>query len=529
MNMNSLPRAAGILLHPTSFSTPYGIGDLGPKAYNFLGFLKSAGQSFWQILPIGPTGYADSPYQCLSAFAGNPLLISPDLLIQQRLVTEDFIMQNLHQYGDHVDKNNSWLQQTGVPIDYTKVRELKYRILENAFETFSSSDKKNEFQTFCDKEASWLEDFVLFFSLKKGHGYQSWTTWPKKYIKRDEGPISEWKQEHATEILFFKFIQWIFYKQWHELKDFANRLKIQIIGDMPIFVAHDSSDVWAHPEYFTLNPDGTLEYQAGVPPDYFSETGQLWGNPLYRWKVLQKEKFEWFIGRFQKLTHLVDWIRVDHFRGFEAYWKIKGTAKTAIEGKWEKAPGEALFKEIQKELGSIPIIAENLGVITPEVKALRTKFGFPGMGVLQFAFGGKNTNPHLPHNYHPNTVAYTGTHDNDTTLGWWQNHALPQEKQYLGEYLQRVSNNRADNVVEDLIRGLYRSVATLAMVPMQDVFKQGSEFRMNIPSTTGGNWLYRIGFGSLTEERAEWLQHLSMIYGRCPEEEEKNEEEPDDI
>ncbi|MHA1619763.1 MAG: 4-alpha-glucanotransferase, partial [Promethearchaeota archaeon] len=503
----------------------YGIGDLGPKAYNFLGFLKSAGQSFWQILPIGPTGYADSPYQCLSAFAGNPLLISPDLLIQQGLVTEDYIMHILSQYGDHSDDVNSWLQQTGTPIDYAKVRELKYQILERAFETFSSNSPSDEFVTFCRKEASWLEDFVLFFSLKKAHGYHSWTTWPKNYIDRDEAILRKWGQEHATEIQFFKFIQWVFYKQWHELKDFANRLEIQIIGDMPIFVAHDSADVWAHPEYFTLNPDGTLEFQAGVPPDYFSKTGQLWGNPLYRWDVLQMENFEWFIGRFQKLTHLVDWIRVDHFRGFEKFFQIKGTAKSAIEGTWEKAPGEALFKAIKEELGGIPIIAENLGVITPEVTALRTKFGFPGMGVLQFAFGGKPTNPHLPHNYDPYTVAYTGTHDNDTTLGWWQNHAVPEEKQYLGEYLQKASNKNAENVVEDLIQGLYRSVATLAMVPIQDILKQGSEFRMNIPSTTGGNWLYRIGFGSLTEERAEWLQHLAMIYGRCSEEEEEPEEE----
>ncbi len=507
-----LPRAAGILLHPTSLCTPYGIGDLGPMAYEFIRFLKKAGQSFWQVLPLGPTGYGDSPYQCLSAFAGNPLLISPDILIKQEYLTKEEVLGILGG-----PEGESKKRATSKNVDYGHVIELKNRILSKSFENFYNHKEQfqadhQSFGKYCDKEASWLNDYVLFYSLKKEHKLQSWTTWKPMYVERNKNALKVWEAMKKKELVFYRYIQWVFDLQWRQLKSYANEQGVQIIGDVPIFVAHDSADVWSHPEYFTLNPDGTLTHQAGVPPDYFSKTGQLWGNPLYRWNILEQEDFSWFIGRIKRIMEMVDWVRIDHFRGFQAYWQVAGDEKTAIEGKWVEAPGEALFTKILAELGSLPILAEDLGIITPEVEALRDQFGFPGMKVLQFAFSSDEENPHLPHNYVRNSLVYSGTHDNNTAWGWWNDESSTVERSNFVEYL----NSSGQHPVEDMIKAIYRSVATLAIVPFQDVLGKGSDARMNTPSVPMNNWQYITEGKDYSEKRANWLRNLVKIYRRLP-------------
>ena len=507
-----LPRSAGILLHPTSIYTRYGIGDFGPNAFQFIEFLKDSSQHFWQVLPIGPTGYADSPYQNISAFAGNPLLISPDGLIQMDLITLEEV--NQCQKGTKTDVEPSKI----LKVNYQRAIELKEAIFKIAFKTFQrkhfqqKSELYDSYNKFCEKQAYWLDDFVLFYSLKVGHNLQSWTTWPKNFSLRHKNALKVWSAGHAKELELYKFIQWIFSIQWSNLRDFADENDVKIIGDMPIFVAHDSVDVWVNQELFTLKEHGSLEFQAGVPPDYFSKTGQLWGNPLYKWDILQERNFNWFIQRFKRQIELFDWVRVDHFRGFQAYWRISGSAKDAIKGKWIETPGEELFLEVQKQLGILPIVAEDLGVITPEVEALRDKFKFPGMKILQFAFGNDEENPHLPHNFVHNSLAYTGTHDNNTTLGWWQNDATKSEKKRLREYLN--SDTKDVSVVEDLIRALYRSIAKVAIIPIQDLLGQSEESRMNTPSIEGGNWQYQVKIDNKLKNRAKFLKKITKIYGR---------------
>ncbi|QEE14682.1 4-alpha-glucanotransferase [Promethearchaeum syntrophicum] len=507
-----LPRSAGILLHPTSVYTRYGIGDLGPDTFQFIEFLKASSQHFMQVLPIGPTGYADSPYQTISAFAGNPLLISPDGLIQMELITLEEVDQCLKEIKIHDEPSKN------LKVNYQNVIDLKEKILKIAFKTFlqkqfqQNSKLNDSFVKFCEEQAYWLDDFVLFYSLKVANNLQSWITWPKNFALRHKNALKVWIAGHSRELKLYKFIQWIFSIQWTNLRDFAHKNNVEIIGDMPIFVAHDSVDVWANSDLFTLNPDGTLEYQAGVPPDYFSKTGQLWGNPLYKWEILQERNFKWFIQRFKRQIELFDWIRVDHFRGFQAFWRISGTAKDAIDGKWIKAPGEDLFIEVQKQLGILPIIAEDLGVITSEVEALRDKFNFPGMKILQFAFGSDEENPYLPHNFVHNCISYTGTHDNNTTLGWWQNDATKTEKKNLREYLNTKSENKS--VVDDLIRILYRSIAKVAIIPIQDLLGQGEEARMNTPSVEGGNWQYQVKIDNDVKNRAKFLKKITKLYGR---------------
>ncbi|MHA1583733.1 MAG: 4-alpha-glucanotransferase [Promethearchaeota archaeon] len=510
---NRMHRSAGILLHPTSLFTPFGIGDLGSSAYKFINFLNKAGFSYWQILPIGPTGYLDSPYQCISALAGNPLLIAPDGLIQMKLVSRSQVMESYQEK----ETNKEPIQWTSSRfVDYGKVRTAKYRLFEKAFHTFQNSDKKiivdshSDFSDFCNKNTYWLDNFVLFFSLKQEFDLKSWVEWPDKYKFQEKNAINEWIQTHQQELNYYKFIQWIFNKQWHELRSYANQHGVSIIGDMPIFVAHDSVDVWMHKELFTLNLDGSLKYQAGVPPDYFSKTGQLWGNPLYLWKKLKKTKYSWWIQRFRRFLELVDQIRIDHFRGFEAYWCVKGEAKNAVVGKWIKAPGEELFKTLLKKFGKMPIIAENLGLITPKVEQMRKKFDFPGMHVLQFGFSSDGKNPHILHNFRHYSVAYTGTHDNNTTLGWWNSKAAPDEKDFIKEYLE----SDLTDIVRDLIRALYRSVATLAIIPMQDFLGEDSKARMNTPSVPEGNWKYRMLPTAIDETRVEWFHELAVLYGR---------------
>ncbi|TFG19915.1 MAG: 4-alpha-glucanotransferase [Promethearchaeota archaeon] len=518
-SVNRLKRSAGILLHPTSLWTSYGIGDFGPSARDFIQYLKRAGQSFWQMLPLGPTGYLDSPYQCISAFAGNPLLISPEELVELNLISKKEAINCLE------DENGRIKWSMSESVQYAHVRIAKYRILQIAYDNLYPSEDASiaanlskereglikEFDEFCSAQFYWLNDFVLYFSLKQLHDLKSWVEWEKKYRNRDEIALEKWRSTHESELHFLKFIQWIFQRQWNALLKYAHEHGVKIIGDMPIFVAHDSADVWVHRDIFTLNEDGSLLYQAGVPPDYFSKTGQLWGNPLYDWENLKKLKYSWWIDRFKRYSELADWIRVDHFRGFEAYWRVKGDAVNAINGEWIKGPGISLFNAIEKKLGNLQILAENLGIITPEVEKLRLKYNYPGMYVLHFAFTGDTTSPHLPFNFKsPYNFAYTGTHDNNTTLGWWQEDATDGEKQYFNTYL----NRGMKGITEEMIQLSYKSTAIVAMVPIQDVLNQSAKFRMNTPSVPDGNWIYRVPMLGLDENKAKWLRFLAETYGR---------------
>lgn len=524
MSPNTIPRSAGILLHPSSLPTPFGIGDLGSAAYEFVKFLRQAGQTVWQVLPIGPTGYGDSPYQCLSAFAGNPLLIAPDGLISMQLLTQDEVMACFMAENLKVGQKNDFKQwETAAGIDYEGLQSIKNQMLKIAFQHFMEGETTTfktlhgEFREFCEAEKGWLDNFVIFYSLKRDNGMKAWVEWPKNYAQFHANTIRVYAAGHHRDLEFYKFIQWVLFDQWMKLKKFANQNEVQIMGDMPIFVAHDSADVWAHRDLFTVNKQGTLEFQAGVPPDYFSATGQLWGNPLFRWDKLEEQEFDWLIGRIKHLMRIMDWIRIDHFRGFEAYWQIPAKETTAINGKWVKAPGMTFFTKLQEKLGALPIMAEDLGVITPEVDALREAFNFPGMRVLQFGFGGTATNPHLVHNFVPNCVAYTGTHDNNTTLGWWLENATVKEKEHFKTYF----NSEGMEVNLELIKGLYRSVANLAIIPIQDVLGYDSNGRMNTPSKAEGNWQFRLKYGELTKQKAVLLKDLTSLYGRAPQSKEE--------
>jgi len=431
-------RSAGVLLHPTSLPGKYGIGDLGDDAFKFVDFLKEAGQTLWQVFPLGPTGYGDSPYQCLSAFAGNPLLVSPD-----KLEEDGFLSSN-----DLSDKQ----EFNPIQIDYSETLNYKKSLLQKAFNNFKNNFNGlgKDFDEFCDKHKDWLEDFALFMAAKDFHNGDVWSKWDKGLIHRTENALNEWKEKLSDDIQYHKFVQFNFFKQWKAVRDYANNNGIKIIGDMPIFIAYDSADLWANKEIFSVDEDGKLDTVAGVPPDYFSPTGQLWGNPLYRWKVMEKDDFLWMRKRFASLYELIDIVRIDHFRGFDAYWKIPGDAKTAERGRWVKAQGEKLFKSLIKHLGDVPILAEDLGVITPEVEALRDKFNFPGMKILQFAFGTDMETKFLPHNYIPNCVVLTGSHDNDTTRSYFEK--VKKEEYHIYEHAQVYLNYFGDDLVNELIR-----------------------------------------------------------------------------
>lgn len=509
VNYSDITRSAGILLHPISLYSEYGVGDFGENAYQFIDFLKKSGQKYWQILPLNPTGYRDSPYQALSAFAGNHILTSPEKLIDLGFISRNEVQEI---YKSILPFNPK------LKIDYNKLDFFKLKILEYSyfnFKTLDYSNKKTLFQKynrFCHNQKHWLENYVLYYSIKKHHDLISWIDWPTQYAFREKEALSAWKKKHEDELEQFKFIQWIFHLQWDNLHKYAAQNGIQIVGDMAIFVAHDSADVWANQKFFTLNSDGSLEYQAGVPPDNFTETGQLWGNPLYRWKLKKPEINSWFINRFKHMLQLVDWIRVDHFRGFESYWRIPGNAKNAIKGDWIKGPGKNLFEEIEKRLGKCPIIVEDLGVITPEVNELRDTFNFPGMRILQSAFSTNEDNFDLPHNYVRNCIAYSGTHDNDTLIGWWNNSSTEEERQHFLDYF----NENDDNIVQTTLKGLYRSIANIVIFPMQDILGQNSEDRMNLPGSTENNWMYRLTLDDLSNKRARWLKSLVIMYGRLP-------------
>jgi 4-alpha-glucanotransferase len=491
-------RSSGILLHPTSLPGPYGIGDLGPQAYQWLDFLAKTGCSLWQVLPLGPTGYGDSPYQCFSSFAGNPYLISPGLLIQEGLLYPDDLSDSPAFPDDHVD--------------YGAVITWKLSLLDRSYDRFlehGSNLIKDQYEKFKSTHSAWLNDFALFMALKETHAGAPWPTW--EAALRDHQPQALDEVRLKLNILVERQIyrQFLFYKQWAELRDYAKQKGIQIIGDIPIFVAHDSADVWAHPDLFFLDQLGIPTVVAGVPPDYFSTTGQLWGNPLYRWKVHKASGYAWWLDRIRTVLNLVDIIRLDHFRGFAGYWEVLGKATTAVKGKWKKGPGKDFFFIAKKALGDLPIIAEDLGVITPDVVAIREGFKLPGMKILQFAFDGEPENPFLPHNYVSNCVAYTGTHDNDTVLGWYQR--VPEgEKSYYRRYMDRDGSQ----VSWDLIRGVWASVAMFALAPMQDFLELDNTARMNYPGNPSGNWTWRMAEGSISETLQERILDVNQLYGR---------------
>ena len=499
----TLARSSGVLLHPTSLPGPYGIGELGTSARNFIGWLADAGQKYWQVMPLGPTGYGDSPYQAFSAFAGNPYLIDLAPLRDDGLLHEtDFAGTPIF---------------SEVKVDFGLQYIWRNQMLERAYISFvggSAEGLTPEFEAFKTEEASWLDDYALFTALKAAHGGLPWNAWQPAVRDREPEALETARSDLNVSIERTKFIQFLFFRQWEALRAYARERGIEVIGDIPIFVAMDSSDAWANRDQFYFDDQGQPTVVAGVPPDYFSETGQLWGNPLYDWKAMQKDGFSWWIERFKGSMKLFDLIRIDHFRGFAASWEIPFPAETAMHGRWVPALGHEMFQAVRDALGVLPIIAEDLGVITPDVEKLRDDFGFPGMAVLQFAFGGGDfaVNDFLPHNLRENQVVYTGTHDNDTTRGWWV-HAEEQEKHNFRVYTS--SDPSETTFVPQLMRLAFESRAALAVVPLQDIFNLGSEDRMNLPGTTGDqNWTWRYRDGDLRPDLAENLRALTEETGR---------------
>ncbi len=491
-------RSSGVLLHPTSLPGPYGIGDLGPQAFQWVDFLAMSGCSLWQVLPLGPTGYGDSPYQCFSAFAGNPYLISPEELLLEKLLYPDDLA-DLPKFP--VNK-----------VDFGWVIPWKLSILDKAFSRYTPQSYpvlQAELEVFRAEHAYWLEDFALFMALKDAHGGAPWVTWEAELRQRQPNVLEEWRRKCAHDIDRQIFRQFLFFKQWKKLRNYIQSKGIQIIGDIPIFVAHDSSDVWAHPELFHLDEQGQPTFVAGVPPDYFSPTGQLWGNPLYRWDIHKDTGFAWWIERMRAVLELVDIIRLDHFRGFAGYWRVRGKAKTAENGRWVRAPGKAFLSTIKAALGVLPIIAEDLGVITPDVTALRDAFDLPGMKVIQFAFGSSSEDTFLPHNYVKNCVVYTGTHDNDTTRGWYERMG-ENERHFYRRYMDRDDKQ----VAWDLIRLVWMSVGVFALAPMQDFLNLGNQARMNYPGNPSGNWSWRMQAGAASETLLNRIKELNYLYAR---------------
>lgn len=490
-------RASGILLHPTSLPGPHGIGSLGSEAYHFVDFLVAAGHSLWQILPLGPTGYGDSPYSALSAFAGNPLLICLERLVEA---------------GDLEQQDIAGVVMEEGRAHYRFVHGFKARLLRKAARSFGScgdNARKQAFAAFCTAQAAWLDDYALFQALRRQFREASWNTWPQEIRQRQPAALQHW-QERLTEALFEqRYAQFVFYEQWHALKDYANRRGVRLLGDLPIFVAFDSVDVWSRPELFHLDGESRPTLVAGVPPDYFSASGQRWGNPLYRWEQMAENGFAWWKTRLRRALAQTDLLRIDHFRGFEACWAIPAEEATAINGSWQPVPGADLFASLQQEWDTLPLIAEDLGVITPEVEALRDRFDLPGMKILQFAFDSGAANPYLPHNLPRCCVVYTGTHDNATTLGWWQSLSR-QAQQQVAAYLGRAT----PNMPWDLIHTAMTSVADLCILPLQDVLGLDDSARMNRPGQPEANWGWRYAPDALSDNLAQRLRQLNQLSGR---------------
>lgn len=492
-------RFSGILVHPTSFPSPYGIGDLGHGAYKFIDFLKAAGQSLWQCLPLGPTGYGDSPYQSFSSFAGQPLLISPDKLADMHLLTEEDLA-DVPEWEENV-------------VDYGPAIIYKTKLLKAAyghFKTCTDAEITAAYASFCRRSKHWLDNYALFMALKDVNHGISWLEWPDDHKFADVKARRTLMKKLADETGYYKFIQFIFFRQWNELKNYAHENDIKIIGDIPIFVSPDSADVWADKELFQLNEKGYPLAVAGVPPDYFSATGQLWGNPLYDWDAHKASGYAWWISRIKNQLSLVDYLRIDHFRGFEAYWSVPYGRKTAQKGKWIKGPGADLFQAVCEALGNnLPIFAEDLGIITKEVEELRDSFNFPGMKVLQFGFDNVEENNFLPYLFTENCICYTGTHDNDTTAGWYATASDASR-----DKVRRYMNCDGGMVARDFIRTAMGSVAKYAVFPLQDALGLGSDSRMNTPGTSMGNWAWRYTEDMLTEGLAQDLKELTILYGR---------------
>ncbi|NEP18086.1 MAG: 4-alpha-glucanotransferase [Leptolyngbya sp. SIO4C1] len=478
------------------------MGDLGEQAYRFVDFLTETKQQLWQILPLGPTGYGNSPYLCYSSMAGNPLMISLEKLQEQGLLTEDDLADVPLFPSERVDYN--W------------VSDYKRNLLSKAarqFKESASEDLNAAFAEFCQNHGAWLDDYALFMSIKEACHNASWNHWEFDIARRQPEALERWRSQVSEAIFRHKFMQFEFGRQWFALKAYANERGIQIIGDMPIYVAHDSADVWAFPDNFMIDSESlNPALMAGVPPDYFSETGQLWGNPTYNWENLQATNFSWWIQRIKMSLEYVDLIRIDHFRGFQAYWAVPQGENTAIHGQWIEAPGEALFQTIESELGQLPFLAEDLGTITPDVEALRDRFDFPGMKILQFAFGSDHRNPYLPYNVDRNFLIYTGTHDNDTTVGWFHT-ASDYEKERLAAYMGAFN---PETVHWAMIRLALGSTANQAVIPLQDVLGLGTDARMNLPGRAEGNWEWRFEESMLTSVVRDQLSKLTELYGRAP-------------
>ena len=507
-----MTRHSGILLHPTSLPGSFGIGEIGPDAHRWLDELAAMGQSLWQILPLGPTSYGDSPYQCLSTFAGNPLLISFDDLKAEGLLTGG----DLAAFPPH-DPHR---------IDFGAIIPARYAILGVACDTFrnqSAHDRKlaDTFAAFCEKESAWLDDFAHYLAIKKDNAGQPWFEWPRSIASREPKALAKALAGLTTEVENAKIIQFLFFRQWDKLRSRAKDLGIQIIGDIPIFVAHDSADVWVRPDLFRLDPDGRPPVIAGVPPDYFNADGQRWGNPLYNWDAHAREGYAWWISRLQKTLECVDQVRIDHFRGFAGYWEVPASDDTAINGSWKPGPGAALFKAIHSKLGDLPIIAEDLGEITPDVFELRDQFHLPGMRVLQFAFGTDSlADIYVPENYPVNSVAYTGTHDNDTTVGYFRSEAgegstrtaeqIASERRVVLDYL----GTDGSEIHWDFISKVWKSDASTAICPLQDVLGLDTSARMNMPGVSGGNWAWRFTWDQIKPETRGRLRQLTAEAGR---------------
>jgi len=492
------PRSCGILVHPSSFPSKYGMGDFGSEAKTFIDFLVETDQSIWQVLPLGPTGYGDSPYASYSAFAGNHYFISLDILVDKGLLKTDEVSE----------AEMAMTTKTDYTTSYSKKNSL-YKLASERFYKNIKDQDRLALDKFCKENRFWLDDYCLFIACSLQNDRKVWNQWDPELAQRKSGTIAQFKEQQSEVIQYHTWLQFEFFNQWYDLKKYANDKGIRVIGDIPIFVDHNSADVWAHSKYFEVDKQGNRKLVAGVPPDYFSETGQLWGNPLYKWDVLEKDGYSWWVERFRQMFELYDAIRVDHFRGFDAYWQVDATQKTAVIGEWIPGPGKKLFKKIKKELGELPIIAEDLGVMTPTVEELRDSFQFPGMKILQFAFGSDSGNSFLPHNYTQNCVVYTGTHDNDTTIGWF-NSAPEIERHRAREY----SLSDDQDIHWALIRLGMLSVADQAIFPLQDFMNLDGTHRMNLPGTVANNWNWRYTPDMLNSIDKNRMKHLVYLSNR---------------